>query len=161
MRWLAQILLGCSLSACVVVPVSPALPIGEFYDQVLDPLADKGAAERLDQAKTAIASKKISPAMASFIGSLFAPGTGTVIGSGLAAFQNASIDDQLAAIEARRLPLKHELLKVWSGRTRIVNEEYRVCVNGAERVYTVKDRRFVREADGPGPCELTPVTALN
>lgn len=162
MRWLAQSSLALLCVSCSGLSLSPgpALPIGEFYDQVLDPLAEKGAAERIDQAKAEVGSQKISPLVAAFIGSLLAPGTGHALGGGLAALNNSSIEQQLTLLDTRRLPLKHELLQLFIGRTKTEGEHYRVCVEGVERVYAVQDGHFVRLANGPGPCEVTALTSL-
>ena len=162
MRWLAQSSLALLCVSCSGLSLSPgpALPIGEFYNHVLDPLAGTLADERITQAKAEVSSKKVSPVLATLLGSLFAPGAGSAIGGGLAALNNSSIEQQLAMLDTRRLPLKHELLQLFIGRTKTEGEHYRVCVEGVERVYAVQDGHFVRLANGPGPCEVTTLTSL-
>jgi len=159
MRWLAQsLLLLCS--ACSTIQTGPALPVGEFYDHVLEPLAVKAAAERIDQAKAHVTAGKFSPELAAILGTFLAPGTGSAVGAGVASLANSSLDKKVALIETRRLPLQRELLELYIGRTKAVGSDYRVCVDGAERVYTVQDGRFVRLANGPGPCEVTNLQSL-
>jgi hypothetical protein len=58
------------------------------------------------------------------------------------------------------LPLKKELLGVFELRTKKTADGYSVCVEGIGRRYSVKGDRFVREANGEGPCETALIYTL-
>ena len=162
MRWLAQIsILGFLSVSCSTIPsTTPALPFGEFVDQVLDPLAGKHADDLIQHEQTKLKAGHASPALASFLGSLLAPGAGTVIGGGLAAFNNASLEQRSAQLDTLRYPLKKEVLALLTKRTKIEGDQYSVCLEGAERRYNVQDGKFVRLADGSGHCETTILKTL-
>jgi hypothetical protein len=164
MRWLALLLiLGLLSASCATTPtppLAPDLPFGEFIDHVLDPLATTHAAELLQHEQTKLKAGQISPALASFIGSLLYPGAGTVVGSGLAAFNNSSNEQKSSQLDTLQYPLKKEVLSILTKRTKAEGNQYSVCLDGAERRYGVQDRKFVRLADGLGPCEVTILKTL-
>jgi hypothetical protein len=161
MRWLALLpILGLLLTSCTTIPPSPALPFGEFIDQVLDPLAGKHAVELIQHEQAKLKAGQISPDLASFIGSLIHPGAGTVIGAGLAAFNNSSIEQQSAQLDTLQYPLKKEVLALLTKRAKAEGDQYSVCLEGTERRYGVQHEKFVRLADGPGLCETTQLKTL-
>jgi len=61
MRWLAYslmfVLLGASYAAATTAPSTPALPMQEFIDQVLDPLATQIVDEWAEESKAEYAAK--------------------------------------------------------------------------------------------------------
>lgn len=80
---------------------------------------------------------------------------GGFIGAFVAAANQEAIEKYNAEIDARRPPLKKDLLALFTRRARVVGDQYSVCVDGEERRYGVKENGFIRLADGPGPCEKT------
>lgn len=140
-------------SSCAAFTTSSP-PIGEFFDQVLDPLAAKIANERIEQAQAELKSGQISTGLAGLLG--LAPPYGPIAG-GLIALNNANVDAQATALDARRLPLKNELLKLFESRAKATTDGYAVCVEGVERRYRVQDGKFLRGENGPGPCETVQV----
>lgn len=156
MRWLVALsVLGLFCASCATapsLPPAPALPFGEFVDQVLDPLAGTLADERIQQAQVELKSGTLSVSLLSLLGLVFGP-QGSVVGSGLATLNDASIEQQSAHLDTRRHPLKKEILSLLTQRTKTQGDHYSVCVEGAERRYGVQEGKFVRLIDGPGPCE--------
>src|SRR5206468_12122101 len=107
----------------------PSLPVGEFYDHVLDPLAQKIANERVDHELARIPS---SWGALGSVGSLINP-PAAMIGAGLDWWSQASAQEQRVTLEARRLPLKQELLGLFESRTKQTADGYSVCVEGIQR----------------------------
>jgi|CXWL01.1.fsa_nt_gi hypothetical protein len=163
MRWLAHFsifaLFCASCATAPILPTAPTLPFGEFVDQVLDPLSGKIADEHIQQAQADLKAGQLSPVLLTLLGSAFGPG-GTVAGAGLANLQTATIDQKSAQLDTRRLPLKKELLALFTSRAKAESDHYSVCVEGAERRYGVQSGKFVRLADGQGPCEVTALKTL-
>ena len=157
MRWLAHsLVLVIFLASCATTPSTlpePALPIGEFIDQVLDPLAGKIAAERIQQAQAELKAGQLSPSLRALLGIPFGTG-GAAVSSGL---KNASIEQLTAQLDARRLPLKKELLALFTRRAKAEGDQYSVCVEGSERRYGVQNEKFVRLGDSSYPCETARV----
>ena len=83
---------------------------------------------------------------------------GGFIGAYVTAANQEAIQKYNAEIDARRQPVKKDLLALFTRRARSVGDQYSVCVDGAERDYGVKENAFVRLADGPGPCEKTVIS---
>ena len=83
---------------------------------------------------------------------------GGFIGAYVTAANQEAIQKYNAEIDARRQPVKKELLALFTRRARIVEDQYSVCVDGAERSYGIKDNGFIRLEDGPGPCEKTVIS---
>jgi hypothetical protein len=161
MRWLALLsILGLLLTSCTTISSAPALPFGEFVDQILDPLAGKHADELIQHEQAKLKAGQVSPALASFLGSLIHPVAGTMIGGGIAAFNNSSIEQKSAQLDTLRYPLKKEILALLVRRAKIEGDQYSVCLDGAERRYGVQSGKFIRLADGLGPCETTQLKTL-
>jgi hypothetical protein len=158
MRWLAQVsVLGLFLVSCATAPSvsqSPTLPFGEFIDQVLDPLAGTIADERIQHAQAELNAGQLSPSLLSLLG-LTLGSQGSGLGDGFARLQNSSIEQVSAYLDAQRHPLKKEVLALFTKRAKSIGDQYSVCVEGAERGYGVMDGKFLRLADGPGPCDTT------
>ena len=144
------------LVSCASTLPRPSLPVGEFYDQVLAPLAEKIANERVNHE---LAGMQPSGSSLGTIGS-FVNAPVAILGAGLDFWRQANTQDKRTALEARRLPLKKELLALFESRTNETADGYSVCVEGIERRYSVKRERFVREANGSGPCEAALIYTL-
>ena len=167
MRWLAHSLIFVFLCAsCAVASTTseaPALPMGEFIDQVLDPLAGQIVDEWAEQSKADYAANHPTSTSNSSTGPAggvaSGPGPGGMLngflGGIVAASNQEAIQKYNAEIDARRSPLKKELLALFTRRAKSVGDQYSVCVDGEERRYGVKENGFIRLADGPGPCEKT------
>jgi len=170
MRWLVHSLIFVLLCAsCAAAPTSPStssLPMQEFIDQVLDPLATQIVDEWAEESKTEFAANHPTSMQAPKAGSAggIASGTGPggMMGGFIGAYVTASNQEAIqkynAEIEARRQPVKKELLALFTQRARLVADQYSVCVDGAERRYGVKDNGFIQLPDGPGPCEKTVIS---
>ena len=150
------VLLVLFLASCARLSPGPSLPVGEFYDQVLDPLAEKIANQRVDHELAALPSAAASLAT---VGSLInAPVA--IIGAALDLLRHSNAQDKRSALEARRLPLKQELLALFESRTKATADGYSVCVEGVERRYSVRGLKFVREANGSGLCQTALIHTL-
>ena len=132
------------------------LPVREFYDQVLDPLADKIANERVDHELAALPSEGASLGTAGSV--INAPAA--MIGAALDLLRHSNAQRQPSALEARRLPLKRQLLALFESRTKVTADGYSACVEGVERRYSVRGVKFVREANGSGVCETALIHTL-
>ena len=167
MRWLAHSLMlvffCASCATAATSPATPALPIEAFIDHVLEPLAGQIADEWAEESKaeyaanhpTSMANPKTCPGCGMASGG--GPGgmMGGFIGAFVAAANQEAIEKYNAEIDARRQPLKKDLLALFTRRAKSVGDQYSVCVDGEERRYGVKENGFVRLEDGPGPCEKT------
>ena len=136
--------------------------IGDFTDQVLEPLAARLADEKIIE-KTALIRAAQTPAASHqtiaavlqelpWIGKMF-----TVVNT----TRQAYLEQDLAWLETRRIPLRHELLSIFRSRTQQDGNAFAFCVNGVERRYqAIEQGRFSRLDDGSGPCETTPLQSL-
>jgi hypothetical protein len=139
-------LLILALVACTSIP-----PSRDFSTQVLAPLADELADARVERVKKAVTTGQIP---FTELGSLLGPHGASVEG-GSDVLNKNSLSKQVAAIEARRGPLKAEILALIEQRVKRTETGLAVCVEGKERRYDYSGGQFVRVADGPGPCERT------
>jgi len=170
MRWLAYslmfVLLGASYAAATTAPSTPALPMEEFIDHVLDPLATQIVDQWAEESKAEYAAKHPTSMQNSSAGSAGGMASGVGLGRMMGGFIGAyvlaanqeAVRKYNAEIDARRQPVKKDLLALFTRRARSVGDQYSVCVDGAERRYGVKENAFVRLADGPGPCEKTVIS---
>ena len=136
--------------------------IGDFTDQVLEPLAARIADEKIIE-RTALARAAQTPAATQqtiaavlqelpWIGEMF-----TVVNT----TRQAYLEQDLVWLETRRIPLRHELLSIFRSRTQQDGNTFAFCVNGVERRYeAIEQGRFSRLDDGPSPCETTPLQRL-
>lgn len=139
--------------SCAAVPTSPptpALPMGEFIDQVLDPLAAQIVDEWAEQSKAEYAAQHPTAGSGGMMGKY--------VGKYVFAPNQEAIQKYNAEIDARRQPIQKEVLALFTQRAKIVEDQYSVCVAGAERRYGVKDNGFIQLPDGPGPCEKTVIS---
>jgi hypothetical protein len=159
MRWLAYslifVLLGASCAAVPTSATAPALPREEFINQVLDPLAGQFVDEWAEENKAEFAAKHPTAGSG---GGMASGMMGKYIGAHVFPANQEAIQKYNAEIDARREPLKKEVLALFIRRAKSVGDQYSVCVEGAERRYGVKENAFVRLADGPGPCEKTVIS---
>ena len=151
MRWLAYPLifglLGASCATTPTSPSAPALPMEEFINQVLDPLATQIVDEWFEESKAEYAAQHPTAGSGGMMGKY--------VGKYVFIPNQEAIQKYNAEIDARREPVKKEVLALFIPRAKSVGDQYSVCVEGAERRYGVKDNGFIRVADGPGPCEKT------
>lgn len=159
MRWLAYslifVLLGASCAAVPTSATAPALPREEFINQVLDPLAGEFVDEWAEASKAEYAANHPTAGPG---GGMASGIMGKYVGKYVFPANQEAIQKYNAEIDARREPLKKEVLALFIRRAKSVADQYSVCVEGAERRYGVKDNGFVRLEDGPGPCEKTLIT---
>jgi len=123
----------------------------EFIDQVLDPLAAQIVDEWAEESKAEYAAKHPTSQSSK-------AGSGGFIGAYVTAANQEAIQKYNAEIDARRQPVKKQLLALFTRPANIVEDQYSLCVDGAERCYGVKENAFVRLADGPGRCEKTVIS---
>ena len=169
MRWLAHslifALLCVSCASALPSPSTPALPMDAFIDQVLDPLASQIVNELAEQSKAEYAANHPTSMPKPSTGAAGAASGGGpsgmlngFLGGIVAASNQDAIQKYNAEIDSRRHPIKKELLTLFTRRARSVEDQYSVCVDGAERRYGVKDNGFIQLPDGPGPCEKTVIS---
>ena len=146
-RGLIGFLFLIALSAC-----APSLPPQSvFTDNVLAPIADDKIAQLLAQNPE---PEHITPFLS------LAGVQGALLGQLIDRVASASAADRRALIEAQREPLRAELLTIYKGRTKLIENGYAVCVDGIERRYLVNGGQFQRGDNGPGPCDVTPLRTL-
>jgi len=156
-------LLGGVLAACAnLTQTTPRASVGDFTDHVLEPLALRVADEKLTEAGAALRYEHTPKAMVQTVAGLLheVPWVGKLAGF-MSVSQKAQLEEDLAWLETRRIPLKRELLNLFVSRTTYENDTFRVCINGVERRYQALDiNRFTRLPDGPGPCVPTQLVSL-
>ena len=151
------LLLSGMLASCanpLIQPV-PHASIGDFTDHVLEPLALRVADEKIIEASAALKVEHTPKATMQTVASLLydVPWIGRLLN-----FKNVSekaqLEEDLAWLETRRIPLKRELLNQFVSQTTNEGETFTVCADGVQRRYQALDtNRFTRLVDGPGPCE--------
>lgn len=158
--------MSCALLLCgTLASCAHALPrasIGDFTDQILEPLALRVADEKISvvsaDMKSARTPKASTQTMASLLTEL--PWVGRLLSFGTVS-RKAHLDEDLVWLETRRIPLKRELLELFVLRTTQEGETFTLCADGVQRRYQAIDpSRFTRLPDGPGPCESTPLRSL-
>lgn len=157
----SALLAGCATGAGSIEPL-PRPSMGDFSDHVLEPLALRLADEKISQTaaerKLALTPKSSTQTLAGLLTEV--PWVGKLMNV-TAASQKARIEQELAWIESRRIPLKRELLERFMARTTRDGDIFTFCADGVERRYQALDvTRFTRLADGPGPCPILPLLSL-
>lgn len=159
---LGHVLLLCgALVSCA--HAGPRASIGDFTDQILEPLALRVADEKILEAGAEMKSAQTPKASVQTMTSLLTgvPWVGSLLNLGTAS-RKAHLEEDLAWLETRRIPLKRELLDLFIVRTSREGETFIFCVNGVQRRYqSIDTNRFTRLPDGPGPCESTRLQSLN
>ncbi|HET7910213.1 MAG TPA: hypothetical protein VFL19_05855 [Nitrospira sp.] len=151
---------GC---ANVLIQNSPRASIGDFTDHVLEPLALRVADEKITEAAASLRAERAPKAAVQTLATLLSetPWIGKLLNVPHL-FDKAQLEEDLAWLETRRMPLKRELLQVFVTHTRYEGDAFTVCVDGVQRRYQALDvNRFTRLDDGPGPCELKRLYSLN
>ena len=161
---IAQVVLLCGvLGACGhLTQTAPRASIGDFTDYVLEPLALRVADEKISEHSAALKFEHTPKAAIQTVAGLLheVPWVGKLAGV-MTVSQKAQLDEELAWLETRRIPLKRELLTLFVSRTSYKDETFTFCVNGVERRYQGLDiNRFTRLPDGPGPCVQTQLVSL-
>ena len=124
--------------------------MGEFIEQVLDPLASQFVDEWAEASKAEYAAQHPTAGPG---GGMASGMMGKYVGKYVFPANQEAIQKHNAEIDARREPLKKEVLALFIRRAKSVGDQYSVCVEGAERRYGVESNGFIRLEDGPGPCE--------
>lgn len=162
---LGSIIVLCVLLGGCANPLmqpAPRASIGDFTDNVLEPLALRVADEKIMEASTALKFEHTPKAPIQALAGLLdeVPWIGKLL-SVRNVSQRARLEEDLAWLETRRLPLKRELLTLFVSRTTAERETFTVCVDAVQRRYQALDvNRFTRLSDGPGPCDLTNLSSL-
>lgn len=161
-----RILCLCALAGGCANPLlqnGPRASIGDFADHVLEPLALRVADEKISEAAASLKAEHTPKAAVQTVAHLLSemPWIGKLLNVPHL-FDRAQLEEELAWLETRRMPLKRELLNMFLTHTRYEGEAYTVCVDGIQRRYQALDvNRFTRLDDGPGPCELKRLYSLH
>jgi hypothetical protein len=150
-------LLCWALTSCAnpLTPTIPRASVGDLSDYVLEPLALRVADEKISEASAELKLAHTPKATMQTVASLLneVPWIGRLLNFRNVS-QKAELEEDLAWLETRRIPLKRELLDLFVSRTTQEEEMFIFCVDGVQRRYRALDtNRFTRLLDGPGPCE--------
>lgn len=161
---IGSVLLICGvLGACAhSLAQNHRASIGDFTDHVLEPLALRVADEKISEASAQLKVEYTPKASVHTVASLLydIPWIGKLL-SVANVSRKAQLEEDLAWLDTRRVPLKRELLDLFVSRTTYENDTFMLCVDGIQRRYEALDtNRFTRLVDGPGPCELTQLHSL-
>ena len=160
---LAVLLCGV-LGACAnpLTPATPHASIGDFTDHVLEPLAVRIADEKIIEAGGAIRVEHTPKATFQTVAGLLydVPWIGKLLNFTKVS-EKAQLEEELAWLETRRIPLKRELLQQLVSGTSHEDQRFTVCVDGVQRRYQALDvNRFSRLLDGSEPCEPARLQSL-
>jgi hypothetical protein len=151
-------LLSWALASCAHPPTQTQAvghaSLGDFTDYVLEPLALRVADEKISEASATLKLARTPKSTVQSVASLLqdVPWLGRLLNFTTVA-QRAHLEEDLAWLETRRIPLKRELLDVFVSQTTHEDDTFTVCVDRAQRRYQALDvNRFTRLPDGPGPC---------
>ena len=166
------ILLGGALASCghqrTQVPVEAQTPpaahasIGDFTDYVLEPLALRVADEKIMEASAGLKLARAPKGTVQSVAGLLqdVPWIGPLLSFSTAS-QKAHLEEDLAWLETRRLPLKRELLDAFVAQTNHDEDTFTTCIDAVQRRYQALDiNRFTRLPDGSGPCEALQLSSL-
>lgn len=156
--FLSVVLGGC---ASPFMPAPPRASVGDFTDHVLEPLALRVADEKISETRAALRLEQTQDTMQHVADLLYeVPWIGKLL-SVRNLSQKAHLEEDVAWLETRRMPLKRELLDLFVDRTTHEGDTFTFCVDGVQRRYQAIDvNRFSRLADGIGPCEMTELHSL-
>ena len=153
-----SVLLLCVVLASCANPLTPTIArasVGDLTDYVLEPLAFRVADEKISEASAELKLAHTPKATMQTVASLLneVPWIGKLLNFRNVS-QKAELEQDLAWLETRRIPLKRELLDLLVSRTTQEGEMFIFCVDGVQRRYQALDtNRFTRLPDGPGPCQ--------
>ena len=165
------ILLSGALASCghsrTQVPVAGQTPpahasVGDFTDYVLEPLALRVADEKIMEASASLKLAQKPKGAVQSVASMLqdVPWIGMILNFTTGS-QKARLEEDLAWLETRRLPVKRELLDAFVAQTSHEEDTFSTCVDGVQRRYQALDiNRFTRLPDGPGPCAPFQVYSL-
>ena len=142
---------------------TPQTSIGDFSDQVLQPLAARLADEKILEVQALVKAEQTPNVPVQTLASLFQelPWVGKLINIGTASLK-ARLEQDLAWLETRRVPLRHELIALFESRTEQSQDTFSFCLSGVQRRYQALEvGRFTRLTDGPGHCETTKLQTLS
>jgi hypothetical protein len=154
----------CVLGACThsLTTTIPHASIGDFTDHVLEPLALRIADEKIIEAGGALRLEHTPKATFQTVAGLLydVPWIGKLLNFAKVS-EKAQLEEELAWLESRRIPLKRELLQQLVSGTSHEDQRFTVCVDGVQRRYEALDvNRFTRLLDGPEPCEPARLQSL-
>jgi hypothetical protein len=164
------ILLCSTLASCTHAPTpAPAqMPppghasIGDFTDYVLEPLALRVADEKITEASAGLKLARTPKGAVQSVAGLLqdVPWIGKILNFTTVS-QKAHLEEDLAWIETRRLPVKRELLDAFVAQTSHEEDTFTTCIDGVQRRYQALDiNRFTRLPDGSGFCEALQLNSL-
>src|SRR5215217_2956181 len=136
---------------------TPRASIGDFSDQVLQPLGARLADEKVLELQSLVKAEQTPNVPLQTLASLLQelPWVGKLVNIGTAS-QRARLEQDLAWLETRRVPLRHELIALFESRTEQSQDTFSFCLSGVQRRYQALEvGRFTRLTDGPGHCETT------
>ena len=142
---------------------TPQASLGDFSDQVLEPLAARLADEKLLEVEALVKAEQTPDVSMQTFASLLQelPWVGKLMNIGTAS-QKARLEQDLAWLETRRIPLRHEMIALFESRTQQSQDTFSFCISGVQRRYQALEvGRFTRLTDGPGPCETTKLQTLS
>jgi hypothetical protein len=143
-------------------PSLPSASLGDFTDQVLEPLAVRLADEKIIQDRADSIARFTPKASERGVQDLLTgiPYVGKLLEYGEST-RKAELEEELAWLETRRIPLKREILDLFVSRTVPTNAGFSVCVEGRQRQYKLTEGgRFTRLADGSERCDTTELKTL-
>jgi hypothetical protein len=135
-------------------PPAAHASIGDFTDYVLEPLALRVADEKIMEASAGMKLAQTPKGAVQSVASLLqeVPWIGRILNFTTVS-QKARLEEDLAWLETRRLPLKRELLDALVAQTSHEEDTFTTCIDGVQRRYQALDiNRFTRLPDGSGPC---------
>ena len=143
-------------------PPAAHASIGDFTDYVLEPLALRVADEKIMEASGALKLAQTPKGTVQSVAGLLqdVPWMGKILNFTTVA-QKAHLEEDLAWLETRRLPLKRELLDGFVAQTSHDDDTFTVCIDAVQRRYQALDvNRFTRLPDGSGFCDALQPTSL-
>ena len=158
---LSGVLWSCAHSP-FQAPVMAHASVGDFTDYVLEPLALRVADEKIMEAGAGMKYAQTPKGAVQSVASLLqdVPWIGRILNFTTVS-QKAHLEEDLAWLETRRLPLKRELLEAFVAQTNHDDDTFTTCIDAVQRRYQALDvNRFTRLPDGSGPCEPLQLKSL-
>ena len=143
-------------------PPAAHASVGDFTDYVLEPLALRVADEKIMEASADLKLAKTPKGAVQSVAGLLqdVPWIGKILNFTTVS-QKAHLEEDLAWLETRRLPLKRELLDAFVSDTSHDEDTFTTCIDGVQRRYQALDiNRFTRLPDGSGFCQALQLNSL-